>query len=66
MAARVQARPRGSTSAIRKAGEGSTAAQAIRLALTGSTRSPDLYSVARVLGADEVRQRVAALTASPP
>src|SRR6266487_2096897 len=36
--------------------------QLIRVALTGSTRSPDLASVARVLGADEVRRRVRALT----
>ncbi|HEX9542133.1 MAG TPA: glutamate--tRNA ligase, partial [Streptosporangiaceae bacterium] len=34
----------------------------IRIALTGSTRSPDLASVARVLGRDEVMRRVSALT----
>jgi glutamyl-tRNA synthetase len=38
------------------------ASQLIRVALTGSTRSPDLASVARVLGRDEVVRRVAALT----
>lgn len=38
------------------------ASQLIRVALTGSTRSPDLASVARVLGRDEVIRRVAALT----
>jgi glutamyl-tRNA synthetase len=39
------------------------AAQVIRVALTGSTRSPDLFSVARALGTDEVLRRVRALTA---
>ena len=39
----------------------SEASQLIRVALTGSTRSPDLASVARVLGRDEVVRRVAAL-----
>jgi len=38
------------------------ASQLIRVALTGSTRSPDLASVARVLGRDEVVRRVSALT----
>jgi glutamyl-tRNA synthetase len=38
------------------------ASQLIRVALTGSTRSPDLASVALVLGRDEVRRRVSALT----
>ncbi|HEX9031604.1 MAG TPA: glutamate--tRNA ligase family protein [Streptosporangiaceae bacterium] len=38
------------------------ASQLIRVALTGSTRSPDLASVARVLGRDEVIRRVTALT----
>lgn len=38
------------------------AAQVIRVALTGSTRSPDLFSVARALGTDEVLRRVRALT----
>ncbi|MET8761488.1 glutamate--tRNA ligase family protein [Lentzea sp. NPDC004782] len=37
------------------------AAQLIRVALTGSTRSPDLHSVARTLGRDEVLRRVRAL-----
>jgi glutamyl-tRNA synthetase len=37
------------------------ASQLIRVALTGSTRSPDLASVARVLGRDEVIRRVSAL-----
>ncbi len=37
------------------------ASQIIRVALTGSTRSPDLYQVARVLGRDEVVRRVSAL-----
>ncbi len=39
------------------------ASQLIRVALTGSTRSPDLASVARVLGPAEVIRRVCALTA---
>ncbi|GAA2755453.1 glutamate--tRNA ligase [Actinopolymorpha rutila] len=38
------------------------ASQVIRVALTGSTRSPDLFSVARALGAPEVLRRVRALT----
>ncbi|MGH3974171.1 MAG: glutamate--tRNA ligase, partial [Pseudonocardiaceae bacterium] len=37
------------------------ASQLIRVALTGSTRSPDLFSVASTLGRDEVLRRVAAL-----
>lgn len=37
------------------------AAQLIRVALTGSTRSPDLHAVARTLGKDEVLRRVRAL-----
>jgi glutamyl-tRNA synthetase len=37
------------------------AARLIRVALTGSTRSPDLASVARVLGKDEVLRRVSSL-----
>jgi glutamyl-tRNA synthetase len=37
------------------------ASQLIRVALTGSTRSPDLASVARVLGPDEVIRRVSSL-----
>ncbi|REF35349.1 glutamate--tRNA ligase [Thermasporomyces composti] len=39
------------------------AAQVIRVALTGSTRSPDMFQVARALGPDEVLRRVRALTA---
>jgi glutamyl-tRNA synthetase len=39
------------------------ASQLIRVALTGSTTSPDLASVARVLGPSEVIRRVSALTA---
>jgi glutamyl-tRNA synthetase len=34
----------------------------IRVALTGSTMSPDLASVARVLGRDEVLRRISSLT----
>jgi glutamyl-tRNA synthetase len=37
------------------------ASQLIRVALTGSTRSPDLHAIAQVLGAAEIRQRVRAL-----
>ena len=37
------------------------AAQLVRLALTGSTRSPDLHAVARALGPDEVLGRLAVL-----
>ena len=37
------------------------ASQLIRVALTGATRSPDLASVAHVLGRDEVLRRVRAL-----
>ena len=37
------------------------AARLIRVALTGSTRSPDLASVAHVLGRDEVLRRVSSL-----
>ena len=37
------------------------ASQLIRVALTGSTRSPNLASVARVLGPDEVIRRVSSL-----
>jgi glutamyl-tRNA synthetase len=37
------------------------ASQLIRVALTGSTRSPNLGSVARVLGRDEVIRRVSSL-----
>jgi glutamyl-tRNA synthetase len=38
------------------------ASRVIRVMLTGSTQSPDLASVARVLGRDEVLRRVASLT----
>ncbi|MGH3812662.1 MAG: glutamate--tRNA ligase [Pseudonocardiaceae bacterium] len=37
------------------------ASQLIRVALTGSTRSPDLHAVAQALGADEVLRRLRAL-----
>jgi len=37
------------------------ASQTIRIALTGSAQSPDLFAVARALGADEVLRRVRAL-----
>ncbi len=37
-------------------------ANVIRVALTGSSRSPDLWEVALVLGADEVRRRAGALS----
>ena len=42
------------------------ASQLIRVALTGSTRSPDLYSVAKALGRDEVLRRVASLLGDGP
>lgn len=45
----------------RFAGSVREAAQVIRVALTGSTRSPDLYQVAATLGADEVVRRVSAM-----
>jgi glutamyl-tRNA synthetase len=38
------------------------ASQLVRLALTGSTRSPDLHAVTRALGADETLIRLRALT----
>ncbi|MFJ8493749.1 glutamate--tRNA ligase [Streptomyces sp. NPDC094038] len=38
------------------------ASQLIRVALTGSTRSPDLFAVARALGAEEVLCRVRAMS----
>ncbi|MCZ0988712.1 glutamate--tRNA ligase [Streptomyces diastatochromogenes] len=38
------------------------ASQLIRVALTGSTRSPDLFAVARTLGREEVLHRVTTLT----
>lgn len=37
-------------------------AQVVRVALTGSARSPDLHQVATALGRDEVLRRVSALT----
>ncbi len=40
------------------------AAQTIRVALTGSTRSPDLFAVARALGTEEVLRRLRALAGS--
>jgi glutamyl-tRNA synthetase len=39
------------------------ASQLVRVALTGSTRSPDLHAVSRALGADEVRRRLQAAAA---
>lgn len=38
------------------------ASQLLRVALTGSTRSPDMHAICQVLGADEVLRRVRALT----
>ncbi|MGH3773037.1 MAG: glutamate--tRNA ligase, partial [Pseudonocardiaceae bacterium] len=38
------------------------ASQLIRVALTGSTRSPDLHAVAQALGVEEVLRRLRALT----
>lgn len=38
-------------------------ANVVRVALTGSSKSPDLWEVALVLGADEVRRRLSALAA---
>jgi glutamyl-tRNA synthetase len=38
------------------------ASQLIRVGLTGSTKSPDLFQIARTLGRDEVIRRVASLT----
>jgi glutamyl-tRNA synthetase len=38
------------------------ASQLIRVALTGSTKSPDLFQVARALGRDEVIRRISSLT----
>ncbi|MEU5693231.1 glutamate--tRNA ligase family protein [Actinosynnema sp. NPDC020468] len=37
------------------------ASQLVRVALTGSTRSPDLHAITRALGEDEVRRRLVAL-----
>ncbi len=42
------------------------ASQLIRVAMTGSTRSPDLFEVARALGRAEVLRRVRALTGVSP
>jgi glutamyl-tRNA synthetase len=39
------------------------ASQLIRVGLTGSTRSPDLFEIARTLGRDEVIRRITSLTA---
>jgi glutamyl-tRNA synthetase len=41
------------------------AAQIIRVALTGSTRSPDLHAVAMTLGAAEVLRRIRAVAGDP-
>ncbi|WP_370962771.1 glutamate--tRNA ligase [Amycolatopsis sp. cg9] len=38
------------------------ASQIIRIALSGSTRSPDLHAISQALGRDEVLGRIAALT----
>lgn len=40
------------------------ASQLVRVAMTGSTRSPDLHAVAQALGADEVLRRLRALASS--
>ncbi|UMB68175.1 glutamate--tRNA ligase [Mycobacterium paraterrae] len=39
------------------------ASQLIRVGLTGSTKSPDLFQIARTLGRDEVIRRISTLTA---
>ncbi|MGA8331761.1 MAG: glutamate--tRNA ligase family protein [Mycobacterium sp.] len=39
------------------------ASQLIRVALTGSTKSPDMFEIARTLGRDEVIRRITTLTA---
>ena len=41
------------------------ASQAVRVLLTGSTRSPDLADVAGVLGPDEVLRRARAVVGPP-
>lgn len=41
------------------------ASQLVRVALTGSTRSPDLHAISQALGADEVLRRLRALAATP-
>jgi glutamyl-tRNA synthetase len=38
------------------------ASQLIRVGLTGSTKSPDLFQIARTLGRDEVIRRISSLT----
>jgi glutamyl-tRNA synthetase len=38
------------------------ASQLIRIGLTGSTKSPDLFQIARTLGRDEVIRRISSLT----
>ncbi|SDS70305.1 glutamate--tRNA ligase [Microlunatus soli] len=38
------------------------ASQIVRIALTGSTRSPDMHAITQVLGADEVLRRLRPLT----
>jgi glutamyl-tRNA synthetase len=40
-------------------------ANVVRVALTGSSKSPDLWEVALVLGASEVRRRLSALAGQP-
>ena len=40
------------------------AAQLVRVALTGSTRSPDLHAITQALGAAEVLRRLRALSVS--
>jgi glutamyl-tRNA synthetase len=50
-----KANPEGYHGSIREA------SQIIRVALTGSTRSPDLYAIATAMGPAEVRRRVDAL-----
>ncbi|GLW95193.1 hypothetical protein [Actinokineospora globicatena] len=37
------------------------ATRLVRVALTGSTRSPDLHAISQALGADEVLRRLRAL-----
>jgi glutamyl-tRNA synthetase len=39
------------------------ASQLIRVALTGATKSPDMFQIARTLGRDEVIRRLTTLTA---
>ena len=42
------------------------AAQLVRVAVTGSTRSPDLHAISEVIGAEEFLRRLAPLTAAGP